>query len=235
MTARQRRSKAKVKRARHKRARVIVDMETCGRWTDVACRTVIDPDAVQVNAYADAHKTAAAIEAGSFKMPPPGVVAENPLRPPSKFIQIKGRWFWKTAREYKRDMDRYYAQITRGAFHVIRLKPGMMVAGSLMSKGQMEYARIPDSHFGVKGPDITKILVGAFKNGKGAVVVLGGDEVKNAMDAGTAVHKAIEQDLPGARLAAADFSCSLYDVLQGYADVIKRKQNGKAGKDRKGK
>lgn len=182
MTKRQRKAKAKVKRASNKRARVrsLIDMETHGKITFADWHTPVSPADLQFNAYANAHKRAAeaervaVIEAGSFRMPPPGVVAQNPLRPPSKFIKVKGRWFWKSAREYKRDMDRYYDQITQGAFHVPLLRPGMMVVGRLMRADEMGYAKA--------NAPLEKYCADAVK-----------------------------------------FDCTLYEVLGGYAAVVKRK------------
>lgn len=176
MTERQRKAKAKVKRLRNKRVRVAdLDMETISRIDDGDCvflssNKVIDPGNTQLNAYAAfAREPGEVIEAGTFQMPPPGVVAENPLKPPSKFVTVKGRLFFKSASEYKRDMERYYERICQGAFHIPNLRPGVFVQGTIMRADQMGYSRVLR------------------------------------------------------RAPRAEFSCSLYDVLQGYGDVVKRR------------
>src|SRR5579864_1436064 len=129
-TKRQRKSKAKVKRARHKRERkVILDIETrsvdgdglpilCvtmsddGKFTDYQFLKIVPPENISLDPYqAVADATRASLAAGSFQPPPPGVVAEYP----SKIVMVRGRPHWKTVREVARDARRHTAKLTASA------------------------------------------------------------------------------------------------------------------------
>lgn len=220
MTKRQRNSKAKVKRARHKRERNILDVDvevrSCGdgKWIDVACNTVVTLDRLLNRNMFDMERPSAhAASAVSFQPPPAGVVAEYPLPylpPPLKFVMVKGRKHYKSAKEVARDARR----------HTQRLKD--------MTNGIEQAIAYVDLY---RPGQFRQVLASAFRIGDGDAVAIDAAEIAT-MRRGTAFHKALENalvmDAPGARFAATE--CTIYDLLGAYADAIQRKQNGKARK-----
>lgn len=249
MTARQRRSKVKVKRARHKRGRVIASLaDQCGCSESemdacpfhhaclISAAARVENDALRSTAAAN--KSAKWIE---------GRLAANRLLRESACTLGKncrcetGKEFFACANhKAKRNRDELLRRgrelcpscsdeeivaMVDDIPHIVRLAldQGVPYFGQVSGDGKTVFIDKTTRDYPDDGFSQVLAYAFAFNAGRAAA------RITDPMELGTALHKTIEEavrlDQPGARLSVAEHAtaCSIYDVLGAYADVIKRR------------